>query len=1553
MDGWTGVDSEIAAEVESQCKKTLAVYREDDKRVRQDANIESSTSQGGYGRKQLFELVQNGADALRGSQGRIHVILTADCLYVANQGKPMAKDGVGSLMASHLSEKRGDEIGRFGLGFKSVVAISDNPQVLSRSGSFGFDRAWAHDQIQQVVPDAKTFPVLRLARPLDPATLAKTDPIVEELMAWATTIVRVPLLSGYDHLTGDIENFPPEFLLFSPQASEVRLEDRVKGIDRTLGLNASKDGTLVLEADGRESSWRVYSQEHTPSEEALKDAGELAHRERIRVWWAAPVRNRTPDGRLWAFFPTDDRTTLSGIVNAPWKLSDDRLRMLEGAFNREILTQVLPALVAKAWPDLRDPRDPAGMLDVLPSRGRGQEARGWADDTLNEPVFAALRKSACLPDSAGNLKKPDALKLIPEDLTVEQVALWKSLTPIPRGWVHEGVDTRATGEMGNRERRYKAVRLLQDNASGLGTVREWVEALVNPPSVEAAATAIVLVDKLAETDPSRRDDLRDAKVVMLEDESLAKFLAGRVFVRASANDNPAYSYIHPELAKLSAVRDALGRLGVTVLDRAGELRALLKGKRPDQLDWSRVWALIRACRPEVALGVVNDELGRPLTNLHVRTRAGSFVRIGMAYLPGAVVSESSQADAAYCVDRVFHRDDLELLSEVGAVAEPTLRNDPPREQWLAAYTDELKRLYIQAASGSKPQMDSIAVEHAPTPWPLQPLEKLSPEARVVLTSHVLLRTSGEDVRIAHKTQSAYPKKKATNAVHYWLGIHGRLSTPIGPMPPKGALSPAEGELGDELDRQVLPVAEVAEADVVGLGVQTKVADLPEGSWRRLVAATSRWSDPRRVARAYAWAVHFADAPAQVKAFSGRDERLVDTAKVAVAADEETYRALHEQAIASLLVEDPNDAALLIERWGMAEGKRLLEREIRPEPAGEPQYLVDQFPKLRVYLNPEDFDLSLQPCSAINVVYATPEGQRTRPVAEFLDDRTVYVSATEPEAILRSVSEALKLELDMDEIRRILDEMRAEEVDAIVAKVRNAESDDERLATLVGDEGLRRAVPAQALVSIETRIGRSMTEVELAGLVRSVLGVGTLQYFKEALGELGLEPPHQWAGRRAARRFVTDLGFPIEYAGFTADQRDAVFAVEGPAELPPLHDYQLTVTDGIKRLVRGEEMARAMVSLPTGAGKTRVAVQALVEEIRDGDLGGPLVWIAQSDELCEQAVETWAYIWRACGPSDTLTIGRLWASNEVDEVAEGVQLVVATIDKLKSIVGRGTDKYEWLQEPTVIVVDEAHTSIGTSYTEVLDWMGRGRSRKVHRPLLGLTATPFRGTSKEETERLAARYDRNRLDVAAFSADDPYVELQARHVLARVKHHLLTGVDIQLTNEQAAEIAKLRRLPSSVADALAANDQRNRRIVDDIKRLPEDHTVLLFATSVENANVLAAMLTYEGIPAVAISGDTDSRARRYYVDEFKAGRIRVITNHSVFTQGFDAPKVQAVYVTRPTFSPNVYQQMIGRGLRGPLNGGSEEVLIVNIEDTFNQFGELLSFREFEPLWSENGE
>ena len=92
-----------------------------------------------YGRRQLFELIQNGADELIGRQGRIEVVLTDHAFYCANEGNPLSARGAGALLGAFNSGKSGVEIGRYGLGFKSIVGVSQRPAIYSRSGSFDFD----------------------------------------------------------------------------------------------------------------------------------------------------------------------------------------------------------------------------------------------------------------------------------------------------------------------------------------------------------------------------------------------------------------------------------------------------------------------------------------------------------------------------------------------------------------------------------------------------------------------------------------------------------------------------------------------------------------------------------------------------------------------------------------------------------------------------------------------------------------------------------------------------------------------------------------------------------------------------------------------------------------------------------------------------------------------------------------------------------------------------------------------------------------------------------------------------------------------------------------------------------------------------------------------------------------------------------------------------------------------------------------------------------------------------------------------------------------------
>jgi superfamily II DNA or RNA helicase len=101
-------------------------------------------------------------------------------------------------------------------------------------------------------------------------------------------------------------------------------------------------------------------------------------------------------------------------------------------------------------------------------------------------------------------------------------------------------------------------------------------------------------------------------------------------------------------------------------------------------------------------------------------------------------------------------------------------------------------------------------------------------------------------------------------------------------------------------------------------------------------------------------------------------------------------------------------------------------------------------------------------------------------------------------------------------------------------------------------------------------------------------------------------------------------------------------------------------------------------------------------------------------------------------------------------------------------------------------------------------------------------------------------------------------------------------------------------------------------------------------------MAARLCVSGIPAAAVSGDTPRAARRWFLDRFQSGALRVLCNYSVLTTGFDAPKTDMVLIARQVKSPVRYMQMVGRGLRGPANGGTERCRIVTVLDNLGRLG-----------------
>jgi superfamily II DNA or RNA helicase len=300
-------------------------------------------------------------------------------------------------------------------------------------------------------------------------------------------------------------------------------------------------------------------------------------------------------------------------------------------------------------------------------------------------------------------------------------------------------------------------------------------------------------------------------------------------------------------------------------------------------------------------------------------------------------------------------------------------------------------------------------------------------------------------------------------------------------------------------------------------------------------------------------------------------------------------------------------------------------------------------------------------------------------------------------------------------------------------------------------------------------------MQVAELALAMLGPTVLQTLCEALSTAGLCPPTRW-GTEAARAFVLELGFPEAFAVAQSARRDAELWVSGPIHLPDLHDYQASVVAGLRSLIEsGSGRRRAVVSLPTGGGKTRVTVQAAVELVLNPP--GPnrsVLWIAQTDELCEQAVQSFRQVWLNRGaPATDLRVVRFWggAGNPSAPAAGEPTVVVASIQTLNSRIDHET--LRWLKTPGLVVVDECHHAITKSYTSVLRWLDAlpqrpGAPAKDEPPFIGLSATPFRGIDDAESERLAGRFDRRWLPE---NQQDLYARLLTQRVLAHADHEPL--------------------------------------------------------------------------------------------------------------------------------------------------------------------------------------
>ncbi|MFB8239358.1 sacsin N-terminal ATP-binding-like domain-containing protein [Kitasatospora purpeofusca] len=689
-------------------RRVLDAWAASPARFREDANAEEELALGGYRDRLVVELAQNAADAaVRAGRGpgRLRLTLADGVLAAANTGAPLDAAAVESLSTLRASSKRGDRdstVGRFGVGFAAVLAVTDEPAVLGAAGgvrwSLGEARSLA--EAQPVLDEELRrrdghVPLLRLPFAAEgPAPDGYDTVVVLPLRDAAAEDLTRRLLAGIDDA----------LLLTLPGLAEVVVEtsDGTRTLTRSAAgprpdaaLPAPAGGvagaeisevTITDDADGqlRRTVWQTVGAAGPLDVELLADRPtEERARPHWTVTWAVPVSAGGDPQRpaiapvLHAPTPSDEPLDLPALLIASYPLDSTRRHVAPGA-----LADFLTERAADAYAELLRARGgDLGSLGLVP----GPLGRGALDNALRAAVLSRLPGTPFLPHPAPVEEGTPALR--PRDATLLEGAdgsVVEALAPIFPGLLPAGLERRTELRVLN-VRRVPLAEVV-DQLGGLDREPAWwrnLYAALGGADPEAlGALPVPLADGRTVTGPRRvllPSDDADWAAFPGYPEALADALA----VLDLRLAHPEAS--HPLLAKLGAGAATPAGVLDTPEVRAAVLRSYeLAEDDPDAAGdlAEAVLALVRAAAPApgehpwlARLALLDDE--------------GEPARAGELLLPDSPFAAlAREDDAAWVDDELLERWGPEVLAQVGVLAEFVL----VRAEDVVLDPDDLERL---------------------------------------------------------------------------------------------------------------------------------------------------------------------------------------------------------------------------------------------------------------------------------------------------------------------------------------------------------------------------------------------------------------------------------------------------------------------------------------------------------------------------------------------------------------------------------------------------------------------------------------------------------------------------------------------------------------------------------------------------------------------------------------------------------------------------------------------------------------------------------------------
>ncbi|MBX3356458.1 MAG: DEAD/DEAH box helicase family protein [Phycisphaeraceae bacterium] len=336
----------------------------------------------------------------------------------------------------------------------------------------------------------------------------------------------------------------------------------------------------------------------------------------------------------------------------------------------------------------------------------------------------------------------------------------------------------------------------------------------------------------------------------------------------------------------------------------------------------------------------------------------------------------------------------------------------------------------------------------------------------------------------------------------------------------------------------------------------------------------------------------------------------------------------------------------------------------------------------------------------------------------------------------------------------------------------------------------------------------------------------------------------------------------------------------------LRPYQREAVDAVWQHIAACDTNPAVV-LPTGSGKTHVIAELCRDAVQKWN--GRVVVLAHVRELLEQAADKL----RAVAPD--LPIGVFSAGLGRRDLGYAV-----TIAGIQSVYQRAHD----LGPLDLVIVDEAHLVPPEGEGMYRRFLTDARDLCDHQRVVGLTATPYR----MKTGLICGPAPDHVLNETCFEAG--VRELIVAGYLCPLKSR--AGKAVADTSE--LHIRGGEFVAGEVETLMNKDDLVGAACAEIVAATAERRAVLIFCSGVAHGEHVARVLQdRHGVECGFVEGGTPTKERDALIARFKSGELKYLANVNVLTTGFDAPNVDCVAMLRPTLSPGLYYQMVGRGFR----------------------------------------